>query len=221
MQGTMAGRIREAREAAGLTQAEVARRVGVSKQAVGQWESGDTRSIRGDNLLALARVLGRQPGEFSASGRVGAAAVGSGAPGPPGPWEVPLVTWRVAALWHVGAGITLAGPSAKRVRTGRRVGRDAFALEVRDDAMAPLAPRGAVIVADPELGSPAAGDYVVATFEGDDEAVFRRYREEPGGPAMLVPLNDTYPPMALGPRDVFNGLVRVIQPPPPPEIVLK
>ncbi len=49
--------IKTLREAKGLTQAQVAKEVGVSQQAVVQWEAGDT-APRGKNLIKAAEVLG-------------------------------------------------------------------------------------------------------------------------------------------------------------------
>ena len=49
--------IKTLREAKGLTQVQLAKEVGVSQQAVVQWENGDT-APRGKNLLKAAEVLG-------------------------------------------------------------------------------------------------------------------------------------------------------------------
>src|SRR5579875_2755554 len=50
-------RIREARRALGFTQDELARRVGVSRSAIAQWETDRTGQIRA-NLARVAAVLG-------------------------------------------------------------------------------------------------------------------------------------------------------------------
>lgn len=51
-------RLREARRAAGLSQADVGVRLGISHVAVGDWERG--RSLIGlDQLLAVCEMLGR------------------------------------------------------------------------------------------------------------------------------------------------------------------
>ncbi len=55
-ENTMVGRIRRAREQAGLTQEEVAGALDVSRQAVGKWETGQSRPST-ENLLRLAQVL--------------------------------------------------------------------------------------------------------------------------------------------------------------------
>jgi len=50
-------RLKAAREAAGLTQAYVAERIGVTRQAVGQWESGES-SPNPQTLALLADLYG-------------------------------------------------------------------------------------------------------------------------------------------------------------------
>lgn len=50
-------RIKLARERAKLTQKELADRVGVKPQAVSQWESGETKSLRGPSLARAADAM--------------------------------------------------------------------------------------------------------------------------------------------------------------------
>ncbi|MBW4024960.1 MAG: helix-turn-helix transcriptional regulator [Proteobacteria bacterium] len=50
-------RIRDARRALALTQDELARRIGVSRSAIAQWETDRTGQIRA-NLARVAAVLG-------------------------------------------------------------------------------------------------------------------------------------------------------------------
>lgn len=59
MSKSLAGRIQLAREAAGLSQSELARACKVSPQAVQQWESGG--GIRQKRLEQVAKVLGVRP----------------------------------------------------------------------------------------------------------------------------------------------------------------
>ena len=51
-------RIKELRESRGWSQAQLARKIHVSRPTVTQWESGSTENVRGENLIALARVFG-------------------------------------------------------------------------------------------------------------------------------------------------------------------
>lgn len=60
---SLADRIRQAREAAGLNQSDLARRLGVKPQSVNQWERGKTRpGMR--RLEKIASVLGVSAAEL-------------------------------------------------------------------------------------------------------------------------------------------------------------
>ena len=54
---TLAARIESARKRAGLSQAQLARRMGIERQSVQQWEHGET-APRQSRLTKLAQVLG-------------------------------------------------------------------------------------------------------------------------------------------------------------------
>ena len=54
----MKERIKTARKSARLTQDELAIQIGVSRAAVVQWERGQTKSLKGENLARAARALG-------------------------------------------------------------------------------------------------------------------------------------------------------------------
>jgi transcriptional regulator with XRE-family HTH domain len=58
---SVASRIRQSRQALGLTQEELARRIGVSRSAVAQWETDRTGQVRA-NLTRVAAVLGVSAG---------------------------------------------------------------------------------------------------------------------------------------------------------------
>ena len=51
-------RVKQARELAGLTKAELARKCDMSKQAVGQIENGSTKQPNPTNLFNIARHTG-------------------------------------------------------------------------------------------------------------------------------------------------------------------
>lgn len=55
-------RIRTRREQIGMSQAELARRSGVSAASVNDWESGKTQNISGAALLKAAQAMGVSPG---------------------------------------------------------------------------------------------------------------------------------------------------------------
>lgn len=60
-------RLISAREAKGISQADLYRAVGVSNATVSEWESGKTKP-RGSNLLKVSKVLGVNP-EWLSSGK--------------------------------------------------------------------------------------------------------------------------------------------------------
>lgn len=53
----MGERIRQRREGQGLTQAQLAKQIGVTKGAVSQWELGGTKNIKLVTFLKLVEVL--------------------------------------------------------------------------------------------------------------------------------------------------------------------
>ena len=55
---SLGARIRRTRLDKGLTQNELARLVHVSREAVSQWESGDSKGLKPENLVRVAKVLG-------------------------------------------------------------------------------------------------------------------------------------------------------------------
>jgi len=57
-------RIKFAREARGWSQPDLARKVGVSKSAVNQWENGAVQNLKLGNLFAVADALGKDVREL-------------------------------------------------------------------------------------------------------------------------------------------------------------
>src|SRR5438874_7806231 len=58
MTETLGSRIREARERYGMSQAELARRIGISGTALNQIESGKTPDPGVSRIIGIARILG-------------------------------------------------------------------------------------------------------------------------------------------------------------------
>lgn len=63
-------RIRSARQAQGISAAELAKSVGVTSAAVSRWETGQVKNLRMEHLFSIARVLDVNP-EWLATGRGG------------------------------------------------------------------------------------------------------------------------------------------------------
>lgn len=75
---SVASRIRQSRQALGLTQEELARRIGVSRSAVAQWETDRTGQVRA-NLTRVAAVLGVSAGYLLAGDQSQASLAAEGA----------------------------------------------------------------------------------------------------------------------------------------------
>jgi transcriptional regulator with XRE-family HTH domain len=65
----MAHRIKRLRKRAGLTQEQLAKRVGVSRSAVALWETENTKTLRPEHLFAAADALGVDP-RFLSNGTI-------------------------------------------------------------------------------------------------------------------------------------------------------
>lgn len=63
MKKDTANEIRTRRKDLGLTQDQIAKKIGVSNVAVGGWERGESKP-RGENLLKLASILECAPGDL-------------------------------------------------------------------------------------------------------------------------------------------------------------
>lgn len=61
-------RIKKLRVESGLSQAKLAEKTGIAKTTVSSWETGDTQSIDGDNLVSIARELNSTP-EYIMTGK--------------------------------------------------------------------------------------------------------------------------------------------------------
>lgn len=167
---SFAGRLAEARQRAGMTQSELARRLGVSPQSVQQWEqSGTTPRAHRIKDLALALGVTREwllvGGSSAESVREVAQQIR----------EVPLVNYIQAGQW---AEIAPEIPDARRVSCPIECSDSTFALEVVGESMSPEYLPGDIIFIDPEVVA-QSGDDVVAVVDEYSEATFKRLIAEP------------------------------------------
>jgi transcriptional regulator with XRE-family HTH domain len=89
----LSDRLRLALEQSGLSQAELARRIGVTPGAVSLWLSGETKALKASNAVLLAKHLGVSP-EWLATGR-GPMRPDASAPMEPGEELVPIERVRL------------------------------------------------------------------------------------------------------------------------------
>lgn len=181
---SFAERLAEAREGAGLSQSELARRLGVKPQSVQQWEQSGT-TPRAHRIKDLALVLGVTR-EWLLVGGSSAESVRQLAHNMR---EVPLVNYIEAGQW---AEIAPDIPGGKRVSCPIPCSDTTFALEVVGESMCPAYMPGDVIFVDPEVVA-QSGDDVVAVVDNHSEATFKRLVAEPGS-LRLKAINSEWQP---------------------------
>lgn len=198
-------RIRTLRTRLGLTQDDVANALGVTRQAVGQWES-ERRQPDYDTLARLAQLLNTDPGYIL-----------TGVPNVH-PTEVQYVP--VLGRIHAGQAV----PPVEEILEYRPVPADLlkggqyFFLQVRGDCMdgGPHPIRDGYLVLVRMQPTVESGQVAVVFLPGQDEAVLRRVRLVDGH-VLLTADNPAYPPVLLKPDDVriIGRVVQVIFEPAP------
>lgn len=210
-------RIKAARLEAGLTQQEVATEVGVSRAAVALWESNQSKTLKGQNLVRVARALnvtpdwlltGRgskhpiqlHPQDAASTGEIESVAIMVGKPHQD-VRQIPVINYiqaghprEVVDAYSEGDGFDTVGVDAQ---LAVRLGTYAFALEVSGESMLPDFKPGDIVIIDPDV-QVRPGDIVVAKLDQEEAATLKKYRDRgrdsDGQPIFeLVPLNDDYP----------------------------
>lgn len=197
-------RIKEAREKAGLSQSELARKMGIKASSVQEWERNET-SPRRHRIKPLAEVLEVTPHwlEFGVPIRVigseQAKKVSNIASFTLSIKQVPLISWVTAGQWAEVSDNFHPGDGEELIPCPSKCGPRSFALRVKGDSMSSDYPDGSVIVVDPDR-EPRHDSDVVVRLNSDMEATFKRLKID--GPRWyLHPLNDRYPVIPLEGRD--------------------
>ena len=224
-------RIKSARLAMGLTQQELADKIGVKRAAVTLWETGATKKIESSNLLAAAKALDVSP-EWLSSGKgprarlpvvgsIGVATENASAGSVREPSvnylesarlpvrPVPVISWVSAGQWSDIADPYAPGLAEEWVITSKRLADHAFALRTRGDSMEPAIPDGAILIVDPEAEA-RHRSIVIVRQNDNSEATCKRLIYEGDRPAYLQPDNTRYPVLPLAPDAHIIGVVRQI-----------
>ena len=102
-------KLTQTRKAAGLTQADVAAKMNVSRQAVSRWESGQSKPST-ERLLALGELYGVSIDQLLNTGNVGVPAVETvSAPPEVEPREAVILEKRRTRVWLKYAAAVLCG----------------------------------------------------------------------------------------------------------------
>lgn len=197
--------IRDRRAASGLSQEELARRVGVTRQAVSHWENG--RNLpRPDELRALATALQTPLAILAGIQQIEPVQQISAPPsGPVATVFEPLVTWTVGGYTMTSSDQSISLPVD--------VPQSVIAVRVGDNSMMPDLHAGDVVILAP-TETPADDDIVMIARRNEtpSQAVFRYYRSRPDKSTFdLLPLAATAPAETVGPGSNVQILGVVIE----------
>ncbi|SMF36927.1 MULTISPECIES: LexA family transcriptional regulator [unclassified Pseudomonas] len=189
-------RIAKAIAVSGMKKGEIAAACGVANSAVTQWISGESKSLRPENLYALAKATGFRA-EWLAIGE-GPEVEESNVEAIPQPkmsFRYPVISWVAAGAWAEAVEPFPPGFSDRYEVSDYDSKGVAFWLEVKGDSMtSPVGTsitEGMMILVDTEADA-IPGKLVVAKLADSNEATFKKLVED-GGRRFLKPLNPAYP----------------------------
>lgn len=192
-------RIARAIAASGKKKGEIAAACGVANSAVTQWISGESKSLRPENLYALAKATGfRAEWLAIGEGPEREADISSNvAPiaQPDMSFRYPVISWVAAGAWAEAIEPFPPGFSDRYEISDYDSKGVAFWLEVKGDSMTSSVgtsiTEGMMILVDTEAEA-ISGKLVVAKLADSNEATFKKLVVD-GGRRFLKPLNPAYP----------------------------
>lgn len=194
-------RLREARQRSGLSQVDVAKRIGKSKQLVSAWEAGRSE-MTATTLGKFARIVSADPGWLLH----GVRHINRGPDGASLPQGCVLPLLIDSEVMKHARGKLDLDTVPRRIYCSFASGSGAFALEIGDDAMAPKLSRGDLVVVEPERTAPP-GAIVAAVVKEAAVALERpllvvrhiHYRSPVLGaaPFELVPSASAWPSLVI------------------------
>jgi SOS-response transcriptional repressor LexA len=188
---TQGQRIKNLRKDRKLTQAQVAKALGVSDVAIGYWER-DLNEPGGKSLSNLAAFFGVSEAFIL----YGKEEISNIIPASFGTRQIPIISYVQAGIWTSASDASNLEGNIDYILTDIGLSPRSFALKIKGKSMEPEFTEGDLIIVDPDIG-PLPGDYVVAK-NGEHEATFKKYRargRDAGGNEIfsLVPLNQDFP----------------------------
>lgn len=187
-------RIKDLRLRAKLTQEDLARKLGVSKQTIFKYENDIIKNIPSDKLEDLASILSTEP-EFIMG------------------WKKSgFATARVPVVGMVHAGVPAVAVEEildwEEITSEVASKGEIVALKVKGDCMEPKISEGDVIIV---LMQPSCecGDIAVIMVNSD-EAILRKVKKFEDGSIHLIPSNPNYPVNRFTRDEILNLPVSVI-----------
>lgn len=118
--------------------------------------------------------------------------------------KVPMANWSNADNYSKGLSESKKANEYIPI-DGLECSSETFALRVDGDSMQPEFNHGVIIIVDPERAV-KPGDFVIAKYDGDNEATFKKYVKDGSG-FSLMPLNQMYDKIQVTERTKILGVV--------------
>ena len=186
-------RLKAARRAKHMTQADVAEYIGLTQGAYSNWERGETK-IDSLQLSRLAELFGVSVDYLL------------------GKTDVPSSSYiRVPVLGRVSAGIPIDAIEDvidwEDISTAAAGDGEYFGLQIKGHSMEPKISDGDVVIVrrQPDVDS---GDIAVVLVNGDDATV-KRIKKSPQG-VTLIPSNPAYDPMYYTNAEIESLPVQIL-----------
>ena len=198
----MGDRIRQMRTDAGMTQEELAEKLGLQKSAIAKYENGRVENIKRSTIQKMAELFDRTPSYVM--GFTDTSGYNSD--------NITAPVARVPVLGYVAAGIPIEEIEdivdyeeipAELLRGGKKY----FGLVLRGDSMEPRMYDGDVVIVQKQDDA-ESGEYVIAAVNGDHATCKRlmKYRDS----IALVSLNSKYDPMIFTNEKVQEKPVTIL-----------
>lgn len=209
-------RIKSARKHAGLTQAELASRVGVTQASISDLERGKSASSTFTATLAKAC---RVSAEWLATGegQMFSDSLESDVPSntplsfsmdtthenvTPSQEshrkdkEYPLISWVAAGCWQESCDNFHPGDAEQWITSDVNAGEHGYWLTVKGPSMQPTFMPGSRILVKPENFDLVSGKFYIAKLMDTGETTFKQYIRD-GGIGFLQPLNSAFPTLQI------------------------
>jgi len=210
-------RIKAARKHAGLTQAELASRAGVTQTSISDLERGKSASSSFTATMAkVCRVsaLWLETGEGQ---MVPDMRNPDGSLNLDKPWddlgsshlnvapaqeshrkdkEYPLISWVAAGCWQEACDNFHPGDAEQWIASDANAGPHGYWLTVKGPSMQPTFMEGSRILVKPEGFDLVSGKFYIAKLMDTGETTFKQYIRD-GGIGFLQPLNSAFPIMQI------------------------
>ena len=192
---TTGERIKEARLAAGMTQTELADKIGVKFSAIHKYESGMVKNMKQDTIAKLSEALGVKPSYLM--GYTDATADELAVP----PQAMIPVLGRVSAGIGVIADEDIIGYESTDAKYDNG---EYFYLQVKGDSMSPKIDDGDLVLVHRQTSVDSG---TVGVFSVDGEDGFVKKVEYDAENIDLISFNPYYPPMHFHGPDVLRVYV--------------